>query len=55
MKAGHEGHPHPGGEGALKGMIVLKLSPSYILEDYGCQAKKLRLFPLRQWGAIEGY
>lgn len=34
-------------DGALKGMIVLKLSLSYILEDYECQAKKLRLFPLR--------
>lgn len=39
----------------LRRMIVLKVSWSHILEGYKCQAKKLRLFPLRQWGAKEGF
>lgn len=44
----------PRGKGASKGMIMPQPSQSYIAEGYECQAKKLRLFPLRQWGDIEG-
>lgn len=39
----------------LVGMVMLRVSWSHILEGYKCQAKKLRLLPLRQWGTKEGF